>query len=247
MGDLHVLPGPGEAAGVAAEYVAALSRQCAQSSGRFSIALSGGKTPALLYRALASPSLADRVPFDLWEVFWGDERCVPADHPDSNYRLARATLLDRVHVPSGQVHRIRGDLAPEDAARHYERELTDYFAPSHPALDLVLLGIGDDGHTASLFPATDALNARDRLVAANWVPHLRAHRITLTLPLINASAAVAFLITGPEKAAALRSVLQPDGVAPPLPAALVRPASGTVKWFLTEDAAACLDGMPHAC
>jgi len=180
--------------------------------------------------------------WDRCYVFWGDERCVPPDHPDSNYRMARETLLDRVPVPADHVHRIRGETEPEVAAQEYEEVLRYVFQSAMPAFDLILLGIGEDGHTASLFPGTEALQVERRLVVANWVPHLGV-RITFTLPLINSAAAVAFLASGASKARVIRQVLSPVPGEPVPPAALVRPHSGVVYWFLTREAASQLTGM----
>ncbi|MEE9198953.1 MAG: 6-phosphogluconolactonase [Dehalococcoidia bacterium] len=240
MADLHILPGPEDAAHASAEFVAALSETQTRVQGRFTIALSGGSTPRRLYRILASTPYAEGVAWDRWRVFWGDERCVPPDHRDSNYRMAREALLDHVPVPAGQVHRIRGEASPQVAAEEYEKALLDVFGDSRPAFDLILLGIGEDGHTASLFPGSDALEEEQRLVVANWASHLQAHRITFTLSLINAAATVAFLVTEESKARVLKEVLEPTPGGPVRPAALVRPTSGVLHWFLTPAAASQL-------
>ena len=155
--------------------------------------------------------------------------------------MAREALLDMVPLPTDNIHRIRGEATPQDAAAEYEEMLRRVFPGSRPALDLVLLGMGEDGHTASLFPGTAALEEEHRLVVANWVPHLQAHRITFTLPLINAASTVAFLVTDASKAAMVKQVVQPAPDDPALPAGRVRPASGTVHWFLTWAAASQLE------
>ena len=242
MSEVHVLPTSGEVASTAADHIVALATWCVETQGRFTIALSGGSTPRQLYRRLASPPYADRIPWGRWHVFWSDERCVPPDHQDSNYRMARETLLDPVAIPTTHIHRMRGEATPQEAAEEYERELRKVFRSSRPTLDLVLLGIGQNGHTASLFPGTDGLREQARLVVANWVPHLNAHRLTFTPPIINAASQVAFLATDGSKAEAVGRVLQPTADGPAPPAALVRPVRGSVHWFLSNIAASQLTG-----
>lgn len=219
-----------------AGFVASLAKERSQRSGRFTVALAGGTTPRALYELLATAGYAANIPWQRWYVFWGDERCVPPDHKESNYRMAQESLLSRVAVPEGQVHRMKGEMNPEEAAREYESVLRGTFpGESTPALDLVLLGMGEDGHTASLFPGTAALEAHDRLVVANWVPQLGAYRLTITLSLINEARVVAFLATGSAKADALRRAVKPStGEAVP-PAGLVRPRTGDLLWFASAD------------
>ncbi len=224
----------------ATELVSALATRAVETKGRFTVALSGGSTPRLLYRKLASPNYAGYLAWDKWHVFWSDERCVPPDHADSNYRLAKEHLLDRVPIPPDQVYRLRGELDPSEAAQEYERQFLGVFGEAKPVFDLVLLGIGEDGHTASLFPGTEALRKKRRLVVANWVPQFAAWRLTFTLPLINAAAVIVFLVTQESKAAVVRRVLQSPSDGVPLPAARVRSFSGTVHWFLTDAAAKLL-------
>ena len=239
--ELHVLSTVEELAQAAVLFIVELAREHIQAQERFTIALSGGSTPRRLYRILASPEYAQRIAWERWHVFWSDERCVPPDHTNSNYRMARETLLDSVPVLPHQVHRIRGEAVPQEEAEGYERGLLQFFQPSEPALDLVLLGMGEDGHTASLFPGTDALREERRLVVANRLPHLNTHRITFTLPLINMAKAVAFLVSGAPKAQVLRQVVEPVPGEHPLPAGLVRPGSGRTHWFLDRDAAGRLE------
>ncbi len=231
--ELHVHATPEEAAEALAQVVCGLSADSIAARGRFTVALSGGSTPAALYRLLASPPLADAVDWSRWHVFWGDERCVPPDHPDSNYGMARRTLLDHVPIPTAQVHRMEGEDPPQQAAADYARTLAETLAPDD-RLDLALLGIGDDGHTASLFLGTAALHERELTVAANWVPHLDAHRITLTLPTLNRARCVTVLATGADKADAVRRALdpRPSDVTPPI--ALVDPFDGPAHWHVTQ-------------
>jgi len=237
MAELHVLPTTEEAAQAMAQFVAALAAECSASRSRFTIALSGGSTPRRLYEVLASPPYSKETAWDQWQVFWSDERCVPPGHQDSNYRMARAELLGHVPIPDANVHRMRGEDDPHEAAQAYEAVVRAVFQSPAPSFDLILLGIGDDGHTASLFPGTPALGERDRLVVDNWAPDLQVHRITFTLPLINSAKVVAFLDTGETKAEVLRQVLEPAQGEDIPPAGLVRPSPGVVHWFLTTAAA----------
>ena len=247
MPELHVMSTAEEAGQAAAGFLATLAERRIAAEGRFTIALSGGSTPRRLYQILASPPYAGRTEWERWHIFWGDERCVPPDHEDSNYRMAREALLDHVGVPSDHVHRMRGEAAPEEAAEEYVAVLREVFQVPEPHIDLILLGMGDDGHTASLFPGTGALEESSKLVAGNWVPELRAHRITFTLPLINAARTVVFLDTDAAKAEVLRRVLEPRPGEALLPAAMVSPSNGAVHWFVTKDAARLLIREKKSC
>jgi len=223
----------------AADRFTALAHESIAARGRFAVALSGGATPRALFWLLASAEYRDRIEWRWLLVFWSDERCVPRDHPDSNYGAARELLLSRVPIPAGSVHRMRGEIDPEQAALEYEQLIEREVgtpADGVPVFDLVFLGLGPDGHTASLFPGTAALHDRTRLVAANFVPKLSTFRITFTPRLINASARVIFLVTGPDKAAALRAVLEGEFNPDVLPAQLIRPAGGAVTWLIDETA-----------
>lgn len=238
---LRVLAGPAEVAAAAAGELLARAGEAVSARGAFALALPGGATPRALYALLADREgpWAARLPWGRTQVFFGDERCVGPEHPDSNYRLAREALLRHVPVPPQNVHRIRGELPDAaQAAAAYERELTAALGPL-PALDLVLLGLGQDGHTASLFPGSPALQERERLVAAAVAPRLGAWRITLTLPALERARQVLFLATGGSKAAALRRALGGGG-GEPVPAALVRPRTGRVLWLVDRAAAAGL-------
>jgi len=207
--------------------------------GRFAVALAGGSTPKATYEVLARDHASD-VDWPNVHAFFGDERTVPPDHEDSNYRMAREALLDR--VPVGSVHRMRGELPPDEAAISYERELEEFFGGTPPVLDLVMLGIGEDGHTASLFPETPALGVTDRLAVANPVAKMETTRLTLTAPVLNAAREVRFLVAGAGKAEALAEIL--DGEADPraYPAKLVRPPGGPT-WMVDRDAAGSLHGQ----
>ena len=228
----------------AAEF-ARIAAEASRARGAFSVALSGGSTPRGLYTLLASdPALKAAVPWDRTQVFWGDERHVPPDHPDSNYRMARETLLSRVPIPPGNVHRIEGEQ--HDAARSaaaYEEELRRHFGltPGQlPRFDLVLLGLGPEAHTASLFPGTAALDETKRLAVSTWIEKLATERITLTAPVFNAAANVAFLVAGQDKALPLKAVLEGPYEPRQLPAQLIRPASGRLLVFADAAAARLL-------
>ena len=243
MAELHILSGAKEAATAVADYITILSRKCVMDRGRFTVALSGGSTPRGLYGKLAQPEYAGRISWGAWQVFWSDERCVPPDHKDSNYRLAKEALLDHILVSTGQMHRMRGEEVPHQAAQEYEALVRQVLGAAAPSFDLILLGMGEDGHTASLFPGSVALEERDLLVVAAPGPAGgREDRLSFSLPLINGAREVAFLVNDESKAEALRRVHHPDPGAAPSPAALVRPASGRVHWFLTRAAAMRLEG-----
>jgi 6-phosphogluconolactonase len=223
-----------------AEQFVRLTTEALGLRRRCFVALSGGSTPKCVNRVLAAEPFRSRVQWDRIDFFWGDERHVPADHPDSNYRMASETLLSRVPVSPQRVHRIHSELPDAAlAAQQYETEIrTTCGEPSViPCFDLILLGLGTDGHTASLFPGTPAVDERRRLCVANWVVALGAHRITITLPLINAARATAFVVTGAEKASVVRSVLRERDTSPRFPAQLVQPADGELWWMLDRAAA----------
>lgn len=211
-----------------------------EQNGRFAVALAGGSTPEATYELLAKREYADEVDWSNVHVFFGDERSVPPDDDDSNYKMAYDALLS--HVSPASVHRMRGELHPDEAAMQYEEELREFFeTPGHPPeFDLVQLGIGDDGHTASLFPNTPALDVNDRWAAQNPVPKLETVRITLTLPVLNAARAVSILVSGEDKAEAVKQVLESDADPHEYPSKFVRPA-GELNWMLDQEAAKMLD------
>lgn len=235
MAEIRAYPDAASLARAAAEHFVTLAAEAMVIHGQFVVALSGGSTPRIAYTLLASDEFAARVDWPRVRVFWGDERCVPPDHPDSNYRMARETLLDRIPIPTENVHRMRGELSPDQAATAYQAELEAVLGAGGQ-FDLILLGMGADGHTASLFPGTAALHEQTRWVVAHYVDKLAAWRITLTPAAINAATHVIFVVSGADKAERLREVLagpyQPDI----LPAQIVRPADGRLLWLV--DAAA---------
>lgn len=235
---LLVYESPEELAGEAARNVAARAKSAIEERGRFALALAGGSTPKAAYEVLAS-EYANALDWSAVHVFFGDERAVPPEHEESNYRVARETLLSRVAV--GSVHRMRGELPPEEAAASYEEELRAFFGQDGVArLDLILCGLGGDGHTLSLFPETAALDVSDRLVVANPVLKLDTTRLTLTVPVVNAARAVTFLVAGEDKASVLREILEGDPSPRAYPAKYVDPESGDLTWMVDRAAASLL-------
>jgi 6-phosphogluconolactonase len=235
-----------EVAHAAAVRFVEAARDAIQAEGRFSVALSGGSTPRRVYQLLASDEFRERVDWTKTHIFFGDERCVPPDDADSNYRMADEALLARVPVPARNVHRIMGEGDAVANSRLYEDELQTFFAGMRwPRFSLVLLGMGDDGHTASLFPGSQALAEQRAWVVANWVEKLNAYRITLTVPAINGAARIVFIVTGAGKAERLRMVLRgvesdSDLQHESLPSQLIRPAAGMLEWLVDREAAARL-------
>jgi 6-phosphogluconolactonase len=223
-----------------AERIVEKASEAIAARGRFSIALSGGSTPRALYALLATPAFASRIDWSRVHVFWGDERCVPPDHAESNFRMTREALLDRVAIPRENVHRIAGEDDPEAAARAYERTLRAFFAvpEGRPerTFDVVLLGMGEDGHTASLFPGTPAVDEDHRWVVPNRSPG-GMWRITLTRLVLDAADAITFLVAGAAKADRLHDVLDEPPRAPPLPAQLIHPTHGALTWMVDAAAA----------
>jgi 6-phosphogluconolactonase len=233
----------------AAEDLVACGREATARNGRFTVVLAGGSTPRRLYQLLAEAPHRGAVAWDHVDVFWGDERAVPPGHPDSNYAMATGALLDRVPVVKQRVHRIQAERADRGAAAlDYQREIAAAVGADPdgrpPALDLILLGMGADGHTASLFPWSPALSERRRWVVAHFVPTLGVDRVTLTVPLINRAREIRMLVAGPDKAGALAAVLEGPPDPERLPAQLIRPEAGRLIWLVDRAAAAKLQGKP---
>jgi 6-phosphogluconolactonase len=242
--EIILVPDPTTVASMAAQRFANLARESVTSRSRFSVALSGGSTPETLYRLLADEPYSEEIPWHGVHLFWGDERCVPPDHPESNYRLVYETLIAHVPLSWENIHRIRGEREPQAAARAYERELRDFFCGPRSRFDLVLLGLGNDGHTASLFPDSDALGETDRLAAvaqANYQDR-PVHRVTLTMAAINTARQVLFLVTGRAKAPIVQAVLEGPGGR--FPAQRIRPTAGQLTWLVDAEAAEQLERLP---
>ena len=227
----------------AAEFVLEMGKEAVRANGRFFIALSGGTTPEILYRTLAFPPFADRFDWSRTAFFFSDERCVPPDDPRSNYALADKTLFIPLKITPSQVYRMAGESRdPQKAAHEYEQQLrlaTKTSPSAQPSLDLILLGLGEDGHTASLFPGSPALRDHQRVIAATQSPKDPPNRLTMTLAVINRASVILFLAIGTGKAGVVRAILDPKTEAErQLPASLVKPEVGRLIWFLDRGAAA---------
>lgn len=221
--------------------------------GRFTIALSGGSTPKRLFEILATSDYQRRVQWDRVHLFWGDERYVPSDHADSNFRMTMETLLSQVPIPPANVHRIRTELSPAEAvATNYESEIAHFFAgfspmspDRFPSFDLIFLGLGTNAHTASLFPNSHALQESSHLVVAEFISEVNMWRITMTAPLLNTGRTIVFLVCGQNKAHVVRDVLFGDYDPERKPAQLIQPARGQLTWLI--DIAAAAELPPESC
>lgn len=239
---VEVLPTPERAAEAAALRFVAAADRAIRARGAFLVSLSGGHTPRRMYELLATPRFAGQVDWPRVQVCWGDERCVPPDSAESNYRMAWEALLSRVPLPAGNVHRVRGEDDPSVAARHYDGVLHELLDHPPSQLDLVLLGLGGDGHTASLFPGATAVHDSARWVEPAYHEADGRWRVTLTPRLINMADEVVFLVSGRDKATVVERVLAGPLTPHALPAQLIAPVHGTVTWLL--DAAAAGESRP---
>jgi 6-phosphogluconolactonase len=241
--EIRTLTTPQELFEAAAEEVVRTANEAVAQRGRFTIALSGGSTPKNLYNLLAT-NARTALPWDRMFFFWGDERHVPPTDPESNYQMVEEAMLSKIPVAAGNVFRIKAENPDAAAASEdYEQTLKKFFAlepGQFPRFDLILLGMGPDGHTASLFPGTAALQEKSRLVVANWVEKMKTHRITLTLPVLNAARCITFLVSGTDKATVLREVLEENVPAEQYPAKLVKPSDGKLIWLIDRAAASQL-------
>lgn len=242
--EIHIFSDPQDLASKAADLFLSSAEQAIAASNRFLVGLSGGTTPKTLYSILTSSSYARRLDWSKVQFLFGDERCVPPSHPDSNFAMVNETLFTPLKIPSTQIHRMRGEDPPQTAASQYEDTLRRLSAPAPgewPVLDLILLGMGNDGHTASLFPGTTSLNEQTRWVVPNLAPQGTRSRLTLTLGVINHASVVLFLVTGPNKAHVVRQVIERQPMDPVLyPVELVQPQSGRLLWYLDRAAASQL-------
>jgi 6-phosphogluconolactonase len=236
--DVRVFPTSAELFPAAAAEFKRLAQGAIRSAGRFTVALSGGSTPRNLFKLLAALPDGD-IPWEQVYFFFGDERHVPPDDPESNFRMANENLLSRIYARPENVFRVHAEQDAETAAKNYEEQLVKFFnlqSGQFPRFDLIMLGLGPDGHTASLFPGSMGLEERQRLVIANWVEKFNAFRITFTYPVLNQAARVMFMATGADKADAVRRVIEDKKQGPP--AGGVAPTDGKLLWFLDRDAAA---------
>lgn len=229
----------------ATAFIVSIGERAIRSNGQFIMALSGGSTPKTLYQILATPEWKGRLDWARIFFLFGDERCIPPDHPESNFRMAATSLFQPLHIPPDHIYRMKGECEnPAAAAQEYAetiRRLTRSPPPQTPRIDLVLLGLGDDGHTASLFPGTDALQENSKIVTVGHAPVGVRSRLTLTLGVLNHAAVVLFLVAGPGKAKMVRRVLNPESEADrALPAARISPESGRLVWMLDHAAASQL-------
>ena len=247
---LQVVSGLDQLVTAAAQRVVHLAAEATAENGRFTIALAGGSTPKPIYEKLASKEFARRVDWARVQIFWGDERCVPPDDPQSNYRMTREALLDRVPIPALNVHRIHGEQDPKDAAEAYARELQAVFGgdaekggPPAEGFDLIFLGMGDNGHTASLFPGLQAVLEQHKWVMAQYIEVVTMWRVTLTPVVINAARNVTFLVSGSGKAERLREVLEGPYQPEVLPAQVIKPRNGQLTWLVDRPAAARLKNV----
>lgn len=238
---LEIYDNPQELAWAAASRFASLAEQSIAERGTFTVALSGGSTPKAMFSLLAQSPFAASLPWAEIQFFWGDERCVPPDHPDSNFRMTMETLLSKVAASPEKIFRIPAeDDDHHRAAERYATTLQQTFNSETPQFDLVFLGMGADGHTASLFPGTKALRATNQTVVANFVEKLNSWRITLTATTITNARNVSFLVAGEDKAATLRDVLEGKYQPEIYPSQLIRPVNGSLLWMLDEAAAGLL-------
>jgi 6-phosphogluconolactonase len=224
----------------AASLILNIAHKAVDATGRFSIALSGGHTPEQLYELLALSPYNQQMPWTETFFFWGDERCVPLEDKRNNAQMAQLALFNKTEIPLSNIHRIPVNLAPDRAAIAYEKLIKDFFGEEAPRFDLILLGLGDNGHTASLFPGTAVLNEKSRGIRKVYVEEQNEFRITMTAPLINMAYHILFLVTGENKAVILNIILKSPYLPDQYPAQLVKPQSGKLYWFADSKAAALL-------
>jgi 6-phosphogluconolactonase len=244
MSSIQVFPDSNTQTKAAIDLFITSAQAAIEERGVFSTALSGGSTPRKLYAGLADPERQDDLDWRNIHLFFGDERHVPPDHPDSNFLMVHEVLLSKVCIPDANIHRVKAELDPRLAAFNYEEELRGFFASEWPRFDLVLLGMGEDGHTASLFPGTAGINEEQRWFIANHVPKQGAYRLTLSKNAINAARKIVVLVSGRSKAKKLTEVLQAKSPADENPILLIAPRDGEMLWLLEREAANQLpDGL----
>jgi len=240
MKTIHISDDSFDLAHKVCEHLVGLCQQAVREKGLFTLALAGGSTPKTIYQLLAGSHYTSQVTWSKVQIFWGDERCVPPDHPESNYRMGRETLLDHISIPAANIHRMEAELDPSEAAQRYEDTLLGVLKDP-PRFDLILLGMGNDGHTASLFPGTSALDENIHWVAANYVSKLSSWRLTLTPGTINQAQNIAFIVAGESKAFPLQQVINGKYLPDIYPSQLIKPHQGNLTWFVDKLAAKLLE------
>ncbi|UII20764.1 6-phosphogluconolactonase [Fulvivirga ligni] len=230
-----------EASEAMAEDLKTIALNSVKENGRFTIALTGGSSPIPLYNLLKEKPLVDEIPWDKTYIFWGDERCVPFDHEDNNAKMAWDTFLDFIPIPLDHVYRMNSEVHPRQGAEEYEKELKNHFKDSDPVFDLILLGMGADGHTASIFPGSGVIHEKEKWVDRGYNMELNSDRITLTAPLINQAKNIFFGVYGEGKAETLKNVIEGEYNPLELPSQLIKPDHGNLVWYTDEAAAALLE------
>jgi 6-phosphogluconolactonase len=237
---IRVFHDPETLSRAAAEFFVSLSKKTIALQGRFIVALSGGSTPRRLYALLGSLPFCENVDWNQVHLFWVDERCVPADHQESNFKHAVDAFIAKAAIPAANIHRIRGEEGPDQAAQKYEQDIRSFFGPTAlPVFDLIILGVGEDGHTASLFPGTAALREKTRLAAPVYLDPQKLSRVTLTLLALNHAIQVLFLASGRTKSEVVHEIVENEN-RKQYPAGLVHPVRGSIDWFIDNEAAALL-------
>jgi 6-phosphogluconolactonase len=243
-GKIEVLPDLEALSLRATSIFVSASRNSIAAKKRFAVAISGGSTPRRLYSLLGSEAYRHQVDWQHVHLFWADERCVPKEDGASNFRTAFDTLLSKISVPDENIHRIRGEEHPDKAARDYEEEIKKFFGMSEsPIFDLIILGTGEDGHTASLLPGSKSLEETTRLAVPVYLEKPNRNRVTLTLPVLNNAARIVFLVSGPSKANIIHEILGKEGRKGRYPAGLIRPSHGHITWLIDQEAAGELGGL----
>jgi 6-phosphogluconolactonase len=225
-----------------ADIFTTTAKDCVAKNGRFVVAISGGSTPRSIHRLFVDEPYCSEIPWGKTHIFWVDDRCVPENNQASNYGGAKKDFLDRVSIPTEQIHHMPGEAPPEDGALRYQEELTKFFQPEgegFPVFDLIFLGIGEDGHTASLFPGQRALEERERFVVAVKGGDPNVSRLTMTYPVLNRGTLIVFIVSGKKKASILKAVLEEDQAR--FPAQKIQPLNGTLVWLLDQEAASLLE------
>lgn len=238
---IHIYKDADELSNAVCDWITNYIATTLKTKGRFTIALSGGSTPKKLHMILATSPHKEQIAWDKMHVFWGDERAVPFNDERNNAKMAYDTLLNAVPVPAGQIHVMRTDIPPEESAIEYDKLLHSYFDETRTSFDLVLLGMGDDGHTLSLFPGTEIIHEKTAWAKAFMLNSQNMFRISLTAPIVNRSTAIAFLATGNNKAKALKEVLEGKYHPDVYPSQVIKPENGELHWFIDEAAAAGLE------